>query len=394
MPGKTALRLTKRSVEALVAEGSDSVFWDSDLPGFGVRVYRTGRRVYCVQTRGPSGPKRVTLGRHGDITADAARREAATVIDRIKQGEPPLPAASEAEPTVAGLAERFLRAHVEVNCSANTGDSFGLIVRNHIVPALGSLAVSAVERRHVVALHDSLSAMPYQANRTLAVLSAMFRLAEAWALVAPGNNPCRGVRRYKETPRERFLSRDEYRRLGRALAEAERDGSENPVAVAAIRLLLLTGCRKNEILSLQWDDVDRVAGELRLKDAKAGARRVPLTPAVTAVLSGIPRNEENSWVFAGRRPGSRYVAIHQVWMRLRARAGLDDVRLHDLRHSYASRALALGAGLPMIGRLLGHATVSATARYAHLSRDSERASAARVGGSIGKAILAPDADTA
>ncbi len=391
MPGKTPLRLTKRSVEALFAEGRDSVYWDSDLPGFGVRVYRTGRRVYCVQTRGPAGPKRVTLGRHGEITADAARREAATVIDRIKRGEAPFPVALEPEPTVAVLAGRFLRSHVEVNCSANTKDSFGLIVRNHILPELGGLAVSAVERRHVVALHDSLSAMPTQANRTLAVLSAMFRLAEAWDLVAPGSNPCRGVRRYKETPRERFLSRDEYRRLGRVLSKAEKDGSENPVAVAAIRLLLLTGCRRNEILSLQWDDVDRVAGELRLKDAKAGGRRVPLTPAIEAVLAGIPRLADNPWVIAGRRPGQRIGAIHRAWIPLRARAGLEDVRLHDLRHSYASRALALGAGLPMIGRLLGHATVSATARYAHLSRDSEKASAARVGGSIGKAILATDA---
>ena len=394
MPGKTALKLTKRTIEALFAEGRDTVFWDSELAGFGIRVYRTGRRVYCVQTRGPAGPKRVALGRHGEITTDAARRQAAAVIDRIKRGEAPFPVAPEPEPTVAALADRFLRAHVEVNCSANTRDSFGLIVRNHILPELGGLAVSAVERRHVVALHDGLSAMPTQANRTLAVLSAMFRLAETWELVAPGRNPCRGVRRYKETPRERFLSRDEYRRLGRVLAEAGKDGSENPVAVAAIRLLLLTGCRRNEILALQWDDIDRAAGELRLKDTKSGARRVPLTPAVAAVLAGIPRAGDNPWVIPGRRPGSRYVAIHQVWMRLRARAGLDDVRLHDLRHSYASRALALGTGLPMIGRLLGHATVSATARYAHLSRDSEKASAARVGASIGRAILAPDADAA
>ena len=336
MPGKTALRLTKRSVEALTAEGRDSVFWDSDLPGFGVRVYRTGRRVYCVQTRGPAGPKRVTLGRHGAMTADAARRQAATVIDRIKRGEDPFPVAPEPEPTIADLAERFLRAHVEVNCSARTGDGFGLIVRNHILPKLGGLAVTAVERRHVVALHDSLSAMPYQANRTLAVLSAMFRLAESWDLVPPGHNPCRGVRRYREKPRDRFLSRDEYRRLGRVLAEAGKDGSENPVAVAAIRLLLLTGCRKTEILSLQWDDVDRVAGELRLKDTKSGARRVPLTPAIEAVLSGIPRAGDNPWMIAGRRPGRRIGAIHRVWMRLRVRAGLEDVRLHDLRHTCAT----------------------------------------------------------
>ena len=305
MPGKTALKLTKRTIEALFAEGRDTVFWDSELAGFGVRVYRTGRRVYCVQTRGPAGPKRVTLGRHGEITSDAARRQAAAVIDRIKRGEAPFPVAPEPELTVAGLAERFLRSHVEVNCSANTKDSFRRIVRNHILPALGGLAVAAVERRHVVALHDSLSAMPTQANRTLAVLSAMFRLAEAWDLAPPGRNPCRGVRRYKEKPRERFLSRDEYRRLGRVLAEAEKDGSENPVAVAAIRLLLLTGCRKNEILSLQWDDVDRVTGELRLKDTKSGARRVPLTPAVEAVLSGIPRSDDSSWVIPGRRPDRR-----------------------------------------------------------------------------------------
>ena len=179
----------------------------------------TGRKVYCVQTRGPAGPKRATLGRHGEISADTARRQAVPVIDRIKRSEDPMPAAPEPELTVTGLAERFLRSHVEVNCRANTKDSFGRIVRNHILPALGGLAVSAVERRHVVALHDRLSAMPTQANRTLAVLSAMFRLAEAWDLAPPGRNPCRGVRRYREKPRERFLSRAEYRRLGRVLAE-------------------------------------------------------------------------------------------------------------------------------------------------------------------------------
>ena len=180
----------------------------------------TGRKVCCVQTRGPAGPKRATLGRHGEMFARyQARRQAVLAIDRIKRGEDPMPAAPEPELTVTGLAERFLRSHVEVNCSANTTDSFGRIVRNHILPALGGLAVSAVERRHVVALHDRLSAMPTQANRTLAVLSAMFKLAEAWDLAPPGRNPCRGVRRYREKPRERFLSRVEYRRLGRVLAE-------------------------------------------------------------------------------------------------------------------------------------------------------------------------------
>ena len=181
-------------------------------------------------------------------------------------------------------------------------DSFGLIVRNHILPKLGSLAVSAVERRHVIALHDRLSATPTQANRTLAVLSAMFRL----------------------------------------------------------------------------------------KESKSGARRVPLTPAIEAVLSGIPRAGDNPWVISGRRPGQRIGAIHRVWMRLRVRAGLEDVRLHDLRHSYASRALALGETLPAIGRLLGHSRVETTARYAHLADDSVRQVAIRVSGSIADDILSED----
>ncbi len=199
----------------------------------------TGRKVYCVQTRGPAGPKRATLGRHGEMFPNQTRRQAVPAIDRIKRGEEPMPAAPAPELTVTGLAERFLRSHVEVNCRANTKDSFGRIVRNHILPAPGGLAVSTVERRHVVALHDRLSGMSTQANRTLAVLSAMFKLAEAWDLAPPGRNPCRGVRRYRETPRERFLLRAEYRRLGPVLAEAERDGSENPAAIAAVRLLLL-----------------------------------------------------------------------------------------------------------------------------------------------------------
>ena len=167
-------------------------------------------------------------------------------------------------------------------------------------------------------------------------------------------------------------------------------------AVAAIRLLLLTGCRRNEILTLRWDDIDRTAGELRLRDTKAGPRRAPLTPAVDRVLAGIPRIEGNPWVISGEKAGSRLERIDVLWYRLRARAGLADVRLHDCRHSFASQALAIGEGLPVIARLLGHKTVMTTVKYAHLARDTERASAAKVGDSIGNDLLSlePDGDEA
>ena len=392
MPGKDTLKLTKRTVDAFSAEDKDAVYWDRELPGFGARVYTTGRKVYVVQTRGPGGPKRVTIGRHGEMPADEARKQAAVIIDRIKRGEDPVPPPPQPEFTVADLAERYLQVHVAVNCRPGTRETFGRIVTKYIVPELGDLAVETLDRAHVVALHDKLRDKPYQANKTVDVLAKMFRLAEAWGLTPPRRNPCRSVRRYKEHRRERFLAPDEYRRLGRVLDAAEADGSALASAIAAIRLLLLTGCRKNEIVTLRWDDVDRTAGELRLRDTKTGARRVPLTPAADAVLAGIPRIEGNPWVIAGKKPGCHLVGLGTIWMRLRSRAGLNGVRIHDCRHSYASRALALGEGLPMIGKLLGHAKVATTARYAHLARDTEKASAAKVGSSIGADILAPDAD--
>ena len=272
------------------------------------------------------------------------------------------------ELTVADLAERYLRAHVQVNCRRSTAAAYRRIVTHYIVPELGECPIAAVDRAQVAALHYRHRDKPNQANRAVDVLAKMFRLAEAWGLTPPRKNPCRSVRRYKVRSRERFLTPEEYRRLGRVLDAAQADGSVRPGGIASVRLLLLTGCRRNEIVTLRWDDVDCTARELRLRDSKTGARSVPLTPAVQAVLDGIVRVPGNPWVIVGNKPGTHLVAINRIWTGLRVRAGLEDVRIHDLRHSYASRALAFGEGLPMIGKLLGHTTVTTTARYAHLAR--------------------------
>ena len=394
MPKRSQLKISKRSVDTLRVKGKDAVFWDCELPGFGVRVHRTGRKTYVVQTRGPSGPKRVTIGRHGDIAAEQARKEAAAIIDRIKRGMDPVPAPPARELTVADLAERCMSAHVKVNCRPKTVELYRHAIYSYIVPELGSLSIGAVDRARVMALHYKLRDKPYQANHVLNVLSKLFSLAEAWGLAPPGMNPCRSVRMYRKHQRERFLTEDEYRRLGRVLDEAEADGSVWPYSIHAIRLLTLTGCRRNEIATLRWDDVDRTTGELRLRDSKTGARMIPLTPTVEDVLAGIPRVPGNPWVIAGKKPGAHLSNVDEAWRRVRARAGLDDVRIHDLRHSYASRALALGESLTMIGRLLGHSKIGTTARYAHLARDTERASADKVGGSIGVDIMPEDAAAA
>ena len=192
------------------------------------------------------------------------------------------------------------------------------------------------------------------------------------------------MKRYRvEKHHERFLTAEELHRLGQALRAAPREGLASTHAAAAIRLLVLTGCRRNEILGLRWEDLDLQAGEMRLADSKTGGRVVPLPPPAVKVLEELSRTPGNPWVFPGRKKGTGQRNINESWERVRKRAGLDGVRLHDLRHSYASRALALGESLSMIGELLGHRKVQTTARYAHLARDSVRASTARVAESIG-----------
>ena len=394
MPKRSTLRLTTRSVAALPATGKDAVHWDRDLAGFGVRVQRNGRKVYVVQSRGPAGLKRVTLGPVAGKAIDQRRRQAAEVIDRIKRGLEPIAPEPKPDPTVANLAARCMRAYVKVHCKPKTEKLYRTAIDRHIVPALGAMAVKDVRSSHVIELHDRMRDTPSMANHVVSMLSKMFSLAETWELVPRGRNPCRMVRHYREQARERFLTPEEYRRVGAALREAETGGWMWPPAIAAIRLLMLTGCRKSEILTLRWDDVDRTSGEFRLRDGKRGPRMVPLTTPALTVLDGIERVENNPWVIRSQKPGICLPDLTYYWNRIKDHAGIEDVRIHDLRHSHASRALALGESLTMIGRILGHSKVGTTARYAHLVHDAEKAAAARTGDSIGAHLAAPDAEAA
>ena len=392
MPERQYRTLTKRIVDRLAVNGKDGVFWDSELPGFGIRVYPTGRKVYVVQTRANGKSKRFTVGRHGDIAPDQARRAAAKIIGRLKAGLPPVEKEPEPEPTVAHLAERYEREYVAMHCKPNTIKHYGLMLKKHIVPGLGGLRVSEVEKKHILKFQFGLSHMPTVANRTVDILVKMFNMAELWEMRPPGRNPCRSVRRYKVEPhKERFLTPGDLARLGRTLDIAPEKRLASRHAAAAIRLLVLTGCRRNEIMGLAWDDLDFEAGEMRLADSKAGPRIVPMPPAAVEALAALPRTPDNPWVFPGRKKGTHQTNINDSWNRIRKHAGLDGVRLHDLRHTFASRALALGEGLPMIGELLGHRQVNTTARYAHLARESIRASTARVADSIGADILTEEA---
>ncbi|MYA95595.1 MAG: tyrosine-type recombinase/integrase [Nitrospinae bacterium] len=381
--------LSSRAVGKLRVH-KDTVFWDRELTGFGVRVYPTGSKVYIAQARGPEGPKRVAVGRHGVINADEARKRAAHIIARIKAGEEavPKPMKPVCGPTVAELCARYMEEYVSVRCKPGTAALYRSVIDRHVLPALGRLPIAALSRAQVAEFHQGLYETPGVANMALRVLSSMYRLAAGWGMVPEGaSNPCKALVKYPERRRERFLTDSEFTRLGEALDEAEARCGASASAVAAIRLLALTGCRRSEILGLRREDVALEAGELRLPDSKTGARAVALPPQAVELLAGLLGAHDGPWVIPGRKPGTRLANVDEAWRTIRKRAGLEGVRLHDLRHSYASRALALGEALPVIGKLLGHSRLETTARYAHLARDSAKEAADRVAASIEEYLL-------
>ena len=386
------IKLTKRTVDRLESDGRERFYWDTELPGFGLRIRASGRKYFIVQFRAKGRERRMTIGQYGAVTVDAARRRAIAHIAEARNGVDPAAErdAARSRVTMGTLTDRFLEEHVANHCKPSTARDYRRSIGLYIAPRFAKRDVTDIARRDIAALHHDMRATPYQANRTLAVLSKMFNLAELWGLRPDGSNPCLHVKRYKEEARERFLNQEEFARLGRVLDEIDEDGSETRSAVAAIRLLMLTGCRLSEIQTLRWEHVELDTGELHLPETKTGSRIVPLAPAAVRLLSRLARDPDNPWVIAGKKPGSHLTDLQHPWRRIRARAGLDGVRIHDLRHSFASRAVALGESLPMIGKLLGHTQVQTTARYAHLAHDTVKASASRVGDSIGEALASAE----
>ena len=383
--------ISRRTVDALKVE-KDTMFWDSELAGFGVRVYPNGVKVYIVQTRERGkAAQRVTVGRHGVITPEEARRRAALIISRIKAGEEPVAEPLVAKlakgPTVAELAAGYLEDHVAVRCRPRTAEFYRLVVNKYLVPRLGRQPAPAVDHARVTELHHSLRDKPVMANKVVETLSRIYNAAEDKGLIPEASNPCRLVVKFQERKRERFLTPDEFRRLGHVLDEAASCRRLSVYSVAAIRLLLLTGCRKREILDLRWEDVDVNAGEIHLPETKTGARTVSLSPTAVRVLREIPRLTGSPWVIPGNVEGKPMRNVDEAWIAICKMAKIEDMRIHDCRHSFASRALALGESLPMIGRLLGHSEVQTTERYAHLASDWVKESAVRISESIAADIL-------
>ena len=382
-------KLTKRRIEALPIKDKDYFVWDTEVSGFGVRVLPSGAKTYQVQYRKGGRTRRVGVGRHGTLTAEEARRRARELLGDVARGENPaeMIAQHRRAPTIAALCDRFFEGHVRERCKPSTQSEYRRAIDLFIAPAIGSFKVVDVERRDITALHEAHRDKPYQANRTLGVLSKIFNLAEVWGLRPDGSNPCRHVPKYPEKKRERFLSEPELARLGDAIAEMEAEGGKaglDPFQAAAYRLLILTGCRLGEIQTLRWEHLNGPV--IELPDSKTGARRIPLPPTALALLSALPRDPANPYVIQGALPGQHVTDLQRPWRRVRARAELDDVRIHDLRHTYASNAVARGLSIQMVGKLLGHTQIQTTMRYAHLADDHVRAAAAQVSDGLASAI--------
>jgi len=385
-------RLSNRFITSLETPDKEAVHWDDDLPGFGLRVRSSGKMTFICQFRNSQGRiRKITLGAYGRMTPHEARIEARSVLAAVDKGEDPAANrdAVKKAPTMKEFAERYLREHAALKKKPRSIAQDKSMLDNVILPALGNQKLQGITRNDVTKLHYSLRETPYRANRVLALLSKMFNLAERWGSRPDGSNPCRHVEKFKEKKRERYLSSEELSRLGNTLAQAEREGKELPSVITAIRLLILTGARLSEILELRWEWVDFEHGCLRLPDSKTGAKLIPLSRPAYEILGNLPRMAGNPYVIPGAKGGEHLVNLNKPWRRIRKRARLDDVRIHDLRHSFASVAAASGMGLPVIGALLGHKEAATTQRYTHLANDPLKAAADMVAEKITEAMNKP-----
>jgi integrase len=410
----STIKLAKRAVESLKPnEGKEYFAWDEVVPGLGVRVTPSGRRNFVLKYRpiGQRNTRRFKLGGVGILTVEEARRLARKHLGAVANGADPARERSKMKnaPTVSQLGEAFL-ADVRVRRKASTCGEYKRMWNRHVVPALGGVKVAQVTTAEVSRLHRRLSATPYLANRVLAMLGSFFSFASKEGIRARHDRPTEGVEFFKESPRDMFLSPDQFRRLGAALTTAEVVGvppapqhrrkprSEvtakhrpksadkpkpaDPMSVAAIRLIALTGCREGEILSLRWDAVDFERGYLRLADSKTGRSVRPLGAAAAQLLASLPRHAGSPFVFPGVSPSTHLKDIKRLWFAVRFAANLEAVRMHDLRHSYASIPASGGASLLVIRALLGHSDVKTTQRYAHLGDDPVKTAADRTSNAI------------
>jgi integrase len=368
-------KLTQAMVDTLAPDGRDRIIFDRQLSGFGVRITPGGSKIFIAQARVGGRKRRVPIAYHPDKTLADARREALQILHDIRRGADPAVertmrqrAAAANEMTVAELADKWLADYVRPKLKPRTVFDYERLVAQHIKPALGHLSVAGIGRDDVVRLHVDMARIPRRANYTIATVRAILNFGIDLGYRPPASNPARRIKFYRQRMHERFLSEEEIGKAADAIQRAEREGKIGPHGAAGLRLALFTGARSGEITAVEWTHIDWDRRIIRLPDSKTNEpRTIHLSDAAIDVLKTVPRISR--FVIAGAKPDEPYKNLSRAWIVARRYAGLGDVRLHDLRHSYASLAAGRGVSLHMIGKLLGHKVPATTQRYAHLARD-------------------------
>lgn len=387
-------RFSAREIASLI--GNARVIWDEGLPGFGLRFSGNGRRTWIVFTRIKGVVTRISLGGPPIVTESEARAKAQLLILEAKVRRDPLARKRDARatPMFAEFAQAFRRYGV-TRWKPSTVDAYDSYMRTHLLPAFGKRFLDQIDEPSVFDWFSTLSrTRTGAANRALGILSSMFNKAEEWGQAASHANPCSGIAKNARRVFRRYLTEAELLRLGRALEVLH---EREPIRVGAIRLLLYTGCRKGEVLSLRWSDI---AGRLMMvRDSKTGPRQVDLGPAAQEAIRLVPRQPGNPWVFPSPvRPQQRLSDLLPFWHRVvLPLAKITPLRLHDLRHTFASHAAIQQENTPMIARLLGHSGTDNTQRYMHLADQPALDAAELVSGLLWEALntrLPPHARTA
>lgn len=373
------VRLTKKSIEAITLPASGRItINDSEVRGLNLKVYPSAKRTWHFFYRDPDRRQRnAKIGTYPSLSVDAARKLALQYAADISRGTDPVAAKKEkaGQKAVEQLAKHFVKNHVKPKLKQSTQDEYERVIDKWIVPELGRYRLDAVTTEVVQRLHHKMGGTPRQANFAMAVLRKMLNDAIALGWRKDTRNPVAGIKPYKENKRQRYLDPKEFARLWQVLQE-EMAIPQNHDGILAIVLLLLTGRRRGEILNLTWDEVDLDNGRMTLKDSKVGAHDYQLSPQVVELLAKARADREEAgpgaFVIRGRGGEKHLVALQKIWERVRTKASLDDVRLHDLRHSYASFAIDCGVDLSAVKELLGHKDITTTVRYVHPHTDRIR----------------------
>jgi integrase len=367
------MRLNKTTIDRIKYEGSNNkkhIVWDDALPSFGCRIYPSGKKAFVFAYRYAGRKRLMVLGRYGLLTVDQARKKAKKLGVAVSDGVDPMQLKREElhGNTVSDLCEYYLEQHAKKKKKSWKEDQRR--IQRYVKPALGKHLVKTLARVDVAQQHRRIGTnSPYEANRILALLSVMFEFAinQGFREESAGN-PAKRIEKWPEQKRDRWATREELSQLVEAINQ------EKSIYVrGALWMYLLTGARKSEVLTMRWTDLDLSRGTWRQPETKAGRTHyLSLSPPVVQLLREIPKQEGNPYVICGHKESAHLVNIDKAWRRVRKSAGVEDLRLHDLRRTVGSWLAQSGNSLHLIGRVLGHSNASTTQIYAHFAEDHVR----------------------